>query len=223
MKRTKLLAEIPISIREEPYVLKITVSVDPLTDSNCYILTEDSHCVIIDPGESENLLRILEENKWEPELLLLTHEHCDHMAGLDTVRDRYPSAHFPATAKCNAGIQDARQNVSRLMHVFLFFRGKPQIEYKRFVCRPADEIIAEDAVLTWRGHTLRLVPLPGHTPGSEGIFLDEGYFFCGDYLIPGQEPILRFPGGDEEAYEQITKPFLQSLPEGIRICPGHSN
>ena len=75
-------------------MLKITVSVDPLTESNCYILTEGSHCVIIDPGESENLLRILEENKWEPELLLLTHEHCDHMAGLDAVRDRYPSAHF---------------------------------------------------------------------------------------------------------------------------------
>ena len=65
-------------------MLKITVSVEPLTESNCYILAEGSHCVIIDPGESENLLRILKENKWEPELLLLTHEHCDHMADVWT-------------------------------------------------------------------------------------------------------------------------------------------
>ena len=203
-------------------MLKITVSVDPLTESNCYILAEGSHCVIIDPGESENLLRILEEKKWEPELLLLTHEHCDHMAGLDAVRDRYPSAHFLATSKCNAGIQDTRLNMTRMMHIYLYFRGKPGIRYERFVCRPADEIIEEDAVLTWRGHRLRFVPLPGHTAGSEGIFLDEEYFFCGDYLIPDEEPILRFPGGDEELYEKITKPFLDSLPKEIRIYPGHS-
>ena len=204
-------------------MLKMTVSVDPLSESNCYILAEGSHCVIIDPGESENLLRILKENKWEPELLLLTHEHCDHMAGLDTLRGKYPSAHFPATAKCNAGIQDPQLNMSRMMHVYLFFRGKPEINYTRFVCRPADEIIEEDAVLTWRGHTFRFVPLPGHSAGSEGIFLDEEFFFCGDYLIPGEEPILRFPGGDEELYMQITKPFLDSLPKEIRICPGHNS
>ena len=209
--------------QEELKVLKMTVSVDPLTESNCYILTEGKHCVIIDPGESANLLRILEENGWEPELLLLTHEHCDHMAGLDPVRDKYPSARFPATAKCNAGIQDPRQNVSRLMHIFLYFRGKPGIPYERFACRPADEIIEETAILSWRGHTFRFVPLPGHTPGSEGIFLDEEYFFCGDYLIPDEEPILRFPGGDEKAYKQITEPFLEALPAGIKICPGHSN
>ena len=80
---------------------------------------------------------------------------------------------------------------------------------------------ADDAELHWRGHTLRFVALPGHTPGSAGIFLDENTFFCGDYLIPEEEPILRFPGGDAEAYERITRPFLDSLPKGILICPGH--
>lgn len=202
-------------------MITITISVDPLTESNCYILSEGNHCVIIDPGESANLLRLLEENSWTPELILLTHEHCDHMAGLETLRNRYPDARLLATAACNAGIQDVQLNMSRMMHVYLFFRGKPGIKYERFTCRPADEVIADDAALQWRGHSLRFVPLPGHTAGSEGIFLDEEYFFCGDYLIPDEEPILRFPGGDEAAYEAITKPFLQQLPEGLKICPGH--
>lgn len=202
-------------------MITITISVDPLTESNCYIVSEGSHCVIIDPGESANLLHLLEEKGLTPELILLTHEHCDHMAGLDALRDKYPAARFLATAACNAGIQDVQRNMSRMMHVYLFFRGKPGIKYERFTCRPADEVIADDAVLQWRGHSLRFVPLPGHTAGSEGIFLDEEYFFCGDYLIPDEEPILRFPGGDEAAYEAITKPFLQQLPEGLKICPGH--
>ena len=202
-------------------MLQTVVSVDPLTESNCYILVENDRCLVIDPGEHVKLLSILKDCGWEPELILLTHEHCDHMAGLDALRDQYPQARFAATAVCNAGIQSLRLNLSRIMEVYMYFRGKPGIHYEPFVCRPADEIIAGDAQLEWRGHLLRLVPLPGHTPGSGGIFLDEDVFFSGDYLIPDEEPLLRFPGGDAESYEKITKPFLRSLPAGIRICPGH--
>lgn len=202
-------------------MLQTVISVDPLTESNCYILAEDSKCVVIDPGESELLLGTLDEYGWEPELILLTHEHCDHMAGLDALREKYPQAHFAATEICNNGIQNTRLNMSRIMEVYLYFRGKPGIHCDPIVCRPADEIIEENARLVWRGHTLRLVPLPGHTPGSAGIFLDEKIFFSGDYLIPDEEPLLRFPGGDADSYQKITEPFLRSLPAGIRICPGH--
>lgn len=202
-------------------MLQTVISVDPLTESNCYILAEEKKCVVIDPGESECLFRTLEERGWEPELILLTHEHCDHMAGLDALRLRYPHARFAATEVCNAGIQNTRLNMSRIMEVYLYFRGRPGIHYDPFVCRPADEIIGKNAKILWRGHTLRIVSMPGHTPGSTGIFLDEKVFFSGDYLIPEEEPLLRFPGGDAESYEKITEPFLRSLPAGIRICPGH--
>lgn len=202
-------------------MVRWTVSVDPLTESNCYVLAEGSSCVIIDPGESEKLLRLLAEKGWKPELLLLTHEHCDHMAGLEPLRDRFPEACFAATALCDEGVRNTRLNMSRIMEVYLHFRGKPGIHYDPFVCRPADRILEPHAVLSWRGHTLRFVPLPGHTPGSTGIFVDDEVFFCGDYLIPGEEPILRFPGGDREAYEAMTAPVLDALPHGLRICPGH--
>ena len=202
-------------------MLQTVISADPLTESNCYILAEENKCVVIDPGESERLFQILEEHGWEPERILLTHEHCDHMAALDALRDRYPQARFAATKVCNDGIQNTRLNMSRIMEVYLYFRGKSGIHYDPIVCRPADEIIEENEQLSWRGHTLRLVPMPGHTPGSVGIFLDERVFFSGDYLIPDEEPLLRFPGGDTDSYERVTEPFLNSLPAGIRVCPGH--
>ena len=151
-------------------MLQTVVSVDPLTESNCYILVENDRCLVIDPSEHVKLLSILKDCGWEPELILLTHEHCDHMAGLDALRDQYPQACFAATAVCNAGIQSLRLNLSRIMEVYMYFRGKPGIHYEPFVCRPADEIIAGDAQLEWRGHLLRLVPLPGHTPGSGESF-----------------------------------------------------
>ena len=79
------------------------------------------------------------------------------ICGLDALRDQYPQACFAATAVCNAGIQSLRLNI-RIMEVYTYFRGKPGIHYEPFVCRPADEIIAGDAQLEWRGHLLRLVP-----------------------------------------------------------------
>ena len=202
-------------------MLKISVSADPLTESNCYILSEGGYCVIIDPGESDLLVKRLKGSGRTPELALLTHEHCDHMAGLDKLRGEYPDMKFKATAACNSGIRNRRLNMSRIMGAYLHFRGKPGIDYEPLVCRPADEVIPDDAVFRWREHTLRLVPLPGHTPGSGGIFLDEAVFFSGDYLIRDEEVILRFPGGDEEIYREITEPILRALPDGILICPGH--
>lgn len=126
-----------------------------------------------------------------------------------------------ATAACSAGLGDTRLNMTRRMEVYLAFRGKPGVSYPPFVCRPADETYERAWEYVWRGHRLRAVALPGHTPGSAGIFLDGDTFFSGDYLIPGEEVILRLPGGSETDYRAVTEPILRGLPPGLRICPGH--
>lgn len=75
---------------------------------------------------------------------------------------------------------------------------------------------------TYGGDTrLRAVALPGHTPGSAGIFLDGDTFFSGDYLIPGEEVILRLPAGARRTTAPSRSPVLRGLPPGLHICPGH--
>lgn len=195
--------------------------VDPLTESNCYLLAEDRHCVVIDPNEPHGPLECMTRRGWTPELVLLTHEHCDHMAGLEALREAYPNIKTVASAACSRGLASKRLNMTLMMEVYLSYRGKPGVKYTPFVCRPA-EITYETAwEYTWRGHHIRCITLPGHTPGSSGIFWDEEVFFSGDYLISGEDVILRLPGGDEEAYLANTKPVLDALPAGLWICPGH--
>lgn len=143
------------------------------------------------------------------------------MAGLEALRNRWPGVRVAATAACSAGLGDTRLNMTRRMEVYLAFRGKPGVSYPPFVCRPADETYEHAWECVWRGHRLRAVALPGHTPGSAGIFLDGDIFFSGDYLIPGEEVILRLPGGSETDYRAVTEPVLRGLPPGLRICPGH--
>lgn len=57
--------------------------------------------------------------------------------------------------------------------------------------------------------------------GERGNFPGRGHLFSGDYLIPGEEVILRLPGGSETDYRAVTEPILRGLPPGLRICPGH--
>ena len=151
---------------------------EPLAESNCYLLGEAGRAVVIDPNDPRGPLERLEALGWTPERILLTHEHCDHMAGLEALRNRWPGVRVAATAACSAGLGDTRLNMTRRMEVYLAFRGKPGVSYPPFVCRPADETYEHAWEYVWRGHRLRAVALPGHTPGSAGIFLDGDTFFA---------------------------------------------
>ena len=200
---------------------ELTLWTEPLAESNCYLLAEDGGCVVIDPNHPQGPLRVLEERGWSPELILLTHEHCDHTAGMEALRERYPAVRVLASAACSSGLASTRLNMSRMMEVYLTFHGKPGVTYPPFVCRPADLTYDQTYETNWRGHVLQCVSLPGHTPGSAGILWDETYFFFGDYLLPDRAVILRLPGGSEADYQAKTRPFLENLPSGLHICPGH--
>lgn len=202
-------------------MLRLERWTDPLTESNCYLLGEGGYGAVIDPNEPKGPLERLEELGWEVEWILLTHEHCDHMAGLEALRRRWPGAQVVCSAACNEGIQSRRQNMSLMMEVYLSFRGKPGVSYAPFVCRPAEVAYDLRWETMWRGHRLTAQALPGHTPGSACIGLDGERVFTGDYLIPGEEVILRLPGGDEGDYRRSARPFLAGLPLGMAICPGH--
>lgn len=195
-------------------------SIEPLAESNCYVLGEEERCIVIDPN-SPQVAQMIDQRGWRPEYFLLTHEHCDHMAGLETLRSRWPGVPTVCTDRCSAGLQSTRLNMTSMMEVYLTFRGKKGVHYPPFVCRAAEVTFSKPCTLFWRGHTLRCVPLPGHTPGSMGIFLDKTTFFSGDYLLPGEDVILRLPGGSAQDYQRETLPFLRALPVGLEICPGH--
>jgi len=62
---------------------------------------------------------------------------------------------------------------------------------------------------------------PGHSPGSAIYLLDNKYVFSGDSLIQNTPAIVKFPKSDEEAYNNITRPFLKSLDKNMLVFPGH--
>lgn len=204
-----------------PMINPVTIT-DPLTQSNCYILIEPPYALIIDPNDATAIISYLQSHQVVPEFIILTHEHCDHMAGLNELRKKYDFSVI-ASKKCSDGIQSTKMNMTRMMETYLYFKsdGKLRVTYPRFVCDPADITFDSLYIFTWQKHTFLFTRIPGHTPGSTCIIVDDSVLFSGDYFIPGEEVITRLPGGDDAAYQTTGKGLLRKLPTPILTYPGH--
>ncbi len=193
-----------------------------VTGSNCYIIEEKKKVLIVDPNDAQRIENLIETWGFCPEKILLTHEHFDHIEGVEAIRKRYQIPVL-ATRACSAGIQDVRRNLSSIYDLFLFYQtGRQQPRcHDAFVCDPAEDVFDEEHTFFWQGHTFLLCRLPGHSPGSCVIFMDENFLFTGDYLIRDTPVITRFYGGDASVYETKTKPYLEGLSSGLCLYPGH--
>ena len=96
---------------------------DPLTHSNCYILSEKSRTLIIDPNCYQEIHSYLTTHQLVPEYIILTHEHCDHIAALNDMR-KYYSLKVLCSAACSQGIQSTTLNMTRIMETYLYFKSQ---------------------------------------------------------------------------------------------------
>ncbi len=78
------------------------ISIPAFQDNYIWVLSEDSgRCLIVDPGEAAPVLTAIEQNRWQPEAILLTHHHRDHVGGVKQLREKFPNlvVYGPAEAQ----------------------------------------------------------------------------------------------------------------------------
>ncbi|AEO08048.1 hydroxyacylglutathione hydrolase [Buchnera aphidicola str. Ua (Uroleucon ambrosiae)] len=63
----------------------------PILIDNYVWMLVDSYgfCIIIDPGCSEEIIKTIEQNKWHPIAIFLTHNHIDHVSGVKNIIQYY--------------------------------------------------------------------------------------------------------------------------------------
>lgn len=67
------------------------ISIPAFQDNYIWVLVDDDRrCIIVDPGEAAPVLTAIEENGWQPEAILLTHHHHDHVGGVLALRAKFP-------------------------------------------------------------------------------------------------------------------------------------
>ncbi|MFW6150464.1 MAG: MBL fold metallo-hydrolase [Chloroflexota bacterium] len=86
---------------------------------------------------------------------------------------------------------------------------------------PPDIELQDEQTLTAGSIELKVLHLPGHTPGSVG-FLLPGYLLCGDTLFPGGPGKTSSPARLKEIITSITEKIF-TLPDDTVCLPGHGD
>lgn len=166
--------------------------------TNCYVVQEDGHAIVIDPGdEGKRIKRFLQKQELELDMILLTHGHGDHSAAVDYLYDSYSVPIY-----LHEGDREYALNAS--------LEGSYVIKapYKAF---PNN--------LQWFSHSIKIQNLNGHSEGSVLIQIEE-YYFSGDILFVDGIGRYDIVGADrEELYSSLR--YLLSLEKNTRLYPGH--
>ena len=137
----------------------MTVSAQPvpiLSDNYAWMLRDSGSgaVAIVDPADAKPIIAALEKAGGRLDLILLTHHHSDHIAGVDEVRARF------AGAKVVGAAADAHR--------------LPKL----------DQAVKEGDTVAFGGASARVIDTPGHTRGQINYFFPDGeILLSGDTLF----------------------------------------
>ena len=198
-----------------------------LIDSNMYVLIGDSSALLIDAFSSEDAVELLEKKYIQKLYIILTHEHYDHIQGINFYRKLFDCVVMGSEYALEA-IQDPRKNLAAYIESLTLsrvldehWRDTYQIP-EDYACK-GDVAFQTRDEFTWEGIRFEICSTPGHSKGSICISVDNQFYFTGDSLVEGADIILRLPGGSKLSYLEVTKPYLKQIPKDSYIFPGHGS
>ena len=176
--------------------------------SNCYILVSEKSFSVVDPSISyeDALMRVPAISSLEPEYVLLTHGHLDHIWEIDTYVER--------GLKVLVSEEDGKMLSDTALNCAFMLRGKIN-SYKGEY-----QVIKDGEAIKVGDNDFKVISTPGHTKGSL-CYLSDEIIFTGDTLFAGGSyGRYDLPSGNrEELSASLRKLFM--LPEDLRVYSGH--
>lgn len=177
---------------------------------NCYIVSlGDAHensCFIIDPGaDFKAITEYIFDEKLEPEFILNTHGHYDHIGAVPELVDFYEIPFF--LHKDDEFIAtDPEKNMSSLL-------GSNTLSLRTY------KLIDDNDIKNFSSLDIEVYEMPGHTPG--GISIKTGnYLFTGDLLFRGGVGRTDLPGGNSGQISRSLKK-IREFDSSLIVNPGH--
>lgn len=188
-----------------------TVVVGPL-EENCYIVSDPDKgckCFLVDPGANGNrILDTLHTAHLQPEAILLTHGHFDHICAVEWILRQFPRTLIYALAQEKEVLEDPDKSLLSAVSKGVFIKDVRYLE---------DESVFQPA-----GIDVRVLATPGHTGGSCCYSLDsERILFSGDTLFHESCGRTDLPTGSDAALRKSVREKLMPLPEDTVCYPGH--
>jgi len=186
---------------------------NPIGEKTYLLYNESKDCIIIDPGcyfeeENEKLKDFITQNQLNPTQLLNTHCHLDHVFGNKMVAETY--------------------QLTLQMHekekVVLSFAATSGLMYNLpFDSYEGDFILLKEGDTLLLGQDeLKVIEVPGHSPGSICFYCAKQHFLIGgDVLFQGSIGRTDLPLGDHETLLHQIKSKLLVLPDETVVYSGH--
>jgi glyoxylase-like metal-dependent hydrolase (beta-lactamase superfamily II) len=186
---------------------------NPLQENTFVLYDETKECIIVDPGccdERENIQMksFIDRNKLRVKLLLNTHCHIDHVLGNRFVKE---------TFKVNLLIHKTEEPVLRAAEVYA-----PSYGFHHYQHQPADAFLEEGDFVMFGNQTFLVLFVPGHSPGHVAFYSEKNRaLISGDVLFYNSVGRTDLPGGDHDLLINSIHTKLFTLPDHVRVYPGH--
>lgn len=179
-------------------------------ETNAYLIvcptTQKTAIVDPSPGSADLIIPFIESSKIQPEKILLTHSHWDHIADVAKLKSRY---------KIPVYIHKA--DVDNLQNP-----GADQLPcWIEIEPTTADFFFTEGDKLNVGNLIFEVIHTPGHSPGSVCFYCPEqGLLLSGDTLFKGSMGKISFPTSlPHLMWDSLKK--LSNLPPNTIVYPGH--
>jgi len=183
-------------------------------NSNMYVIpvngTKD--VILIDPGEVEGqkLNDFLQENEYNPRIIILTHEHFDHCAGINELNKHYNFEIYASEVTAHA-IKTSKGNLSKYATDYC----------EEFAIENTVHIVHDAQQLKVGNISLTFMLTPGHSKGGICVLADD-YLFSGDTLLETKVP-LKLPGSNRTDWEKSIQKLKEICNESTIVYPGHGS
>ncbi len=174
--------------------------------ANCYMVSTDDAALLIDVfALTDTVRKFIKDNAGKQMLILATHRHFDHVAGIYDAR-LLSGAAVAIGRQDRAGLESREESLSSMFSL-------PQTEFS------PDYLLEDGDVINLGSMAIRVMHTPGHTVGSV-CYLLENVIFSGDTLFKQSVGRTDLPTGSrEEQLRSLGKLF--SLNGDYTVYPGH--
>ena len=180
--------------------------------TNCYFLYREGSkdVIFVDPAEQGAMIyNKLNELGFNIKAIFLTHGHFDHIMGCDEMRNASKAPIYAPLAD-KVLLEDAEVNYSA--------------NWAFPYTTEADEYFEDGAEYDIAGIHFRIISTPGHTIGSCCLYFEEDkVLLSGDTLFYQSVGRTDLPTGSMKSLVESVRNKLFTLPDDVRVYPGHGS
>jgi len=179
-------------------------------EANCFLIWDNAtrEAGVIDPGgDCESIVALIESLDLKVTRILITHGHPDHTFCAGKLASKYGARIVMHPS--DVSIAEASRGIAEMYY-----------DMSTYVPFAPDDLARDGVSIPLGESALKVVHLPGHSPGGVA-FLADGMLFCGDTIFKDAVGLTDFVGGDWDQLIGSIKARILTLPDDTRLLPGH--